>query len=222
MAEDQEQEPQTESAQPSLPAEGAARSGEAAQPEAAAARPRPGQAPAGPPVGEREPPKPEATALAAVLGDAWSGIPYESKFNFGDLEVSLQPGDVPEACSRCTSDPMLSFDYLMCLSGTDYESYFEVVYHLYSYRYHRRLTIKTRLDYERPSVDSVTSLWPGADWHEREAAEMLGIDYPGHPNLTPLLLDEDTEEKPLRKSHPLVPIYFDRPGVVEGPRDDTA
>jgi len=107
----------------------------------------------------------------------------------------------------------------MCLTGTDYETYIELVYHLYSYRDHRRLTLKTRLDQGSPSIPSVTSLWRGADWHEREAAEMLGIDFPGHPDLRPLLLDEGVDERPLRKSHPLVPVYEDRPGVVRKPSD---
>ena len=188
---------------------------------AAAARPRPGQ-PAGPPIGEREPPKPSAEALSTTLKEVWEGIPYDQKFNYGDLEVAIQPGDLLEACRRCKSDPRLSMDYLMCISGTDYESYFEVVYHLYSYRDHRRLMIRTKLDYEHPSVSSVTPLWKGADWHERETAEMLGIDFPGHPNLVPLLLEEGIDERPLRKSHPLVPIFADRPGVVTRPHDNGA
>ena len=194
-----------------------------AQPQrpAAAARPRPGQ-PAGPPIGEREPSKPATEALAATLKEVWEGIPYQQKFNYGDLEVTIQPGDLLQACLRCKADPRLSMDYLMCISGTDYETYFEVVYHLYSYRDHRRLMVRTKLDYENPSVSSVTSVWKGADWHEREAAEMLGIDFPGHPNLVPLLLEEGIDERPLRKSHPLVPIFADRPGVVTSPHDNGA
>jgi len=84
------------------------------------------------------------------------------------------------------------------------------------------MMIRTKLDYEHPSVSSVTPLWKGADWHERETAEMLGIDFPGHPNLVPLLLEEGVDERPLRKSHPLVPIFADRPGVVTRPHDNGA
>lgn len=184
-----------------------------------AARPRPGQQ-QGPPLGERDPAKPGVEELSAVLKDAWEGIAYEQKLNFGDLEVAIQPQDVLDACRRAKQHPRLSMDYLMCISGTDYETYFDVVYHLYSYRDHRRLMIRTKLDYENPMVSSVTSVWKGADWHEREAAEMLGISFSGHPDMRPLLLDDDVEDRPLRKSHPLVALYADRPGVVTRPNDN--
>ncbi|MBI2886409.1 MAG: NADH-quinone oxidoreductase subunit C [Chloroflexi bacterium] len=156
--------------------------------------------------------------MAADLAQAWEGIAFEQRFNFSDLEVTIAPQDVLEACRRCKGDSRLSFDWLMCLSGVDCETHFEVVYHLYSYRDHRRLTIRARLeDRDNPAVASVVSVWKGADWHEREAAEMFGIDFPGHPNLTPLLLEEGVEERPLLKSQPLVPIFADRPGVVQQP-----
>ena len=219
-------EPQEDSVTPSIPepAGTAVRQPTAnQQPEAgapaapAAPRSRPGQ-PAGPLPGEREPIKPEAQVLAADIEDLWAGIPHEARFNFGDLEVNITPEVLLAACQSAKADPRLSFDYLMSLTGTDYESYLQLVYHLYSYRDHRRLTLRVKLDAERPSAPSVTGIWRGADWHEREAAEMLGIDFPGHPNLVPLLLDEDVDERPLRKSHPLVPIYEDRPGIVRRPQ----
>ncbi len=186
--------------------------------ERPAAPARPAAAPPPTPIGERQPPRPEAAALAADIERAWSGIAYESKFNFGDLDIYLPADHLVEACTRCKNDSALAFDYFMSLAGVDYEKYLELVYHLYSYRYHRRLTIHVKLDdLEHPSVPSVTFLWPGADWHERETAEMFGIDFPGHPNLAPLLLEEGVDERPLRKSHPLVPIYADRPGVIRKP-----
>lgn len=169
------------------------------------------------PPGQRDAAKPSALALQAALKVAFDGVEYTAAINFGDLEVTLAPADVYEACRRCRDLPALAFDYLMLLTGTDFEQYFEVAYQLYSYRHHHRLTLRTKLeDYEHASVASVTPLWPGADWHERETHEMLGIDFPGHHNLRPLLLDDDVDEYPLRKSHQLVPIYADRPGIVTG------
>jgi NADH-quinone oxidoreductase subunit C len=83
----------------------------------------------------------------------------------------------------------------------------EVVYHLYSYTHKHNVTVKTRLPQEEARVPSVTSVWKGADWHEREAAEMFGIVFEGHPNLVPLLLPEDmTDHHPLRKDNPLAEI----------------
>lgn len=212
MAEEQTQ-PQPENPQP-----GEAPQAAGEQPSAEAT-PQPAARPAAPPPpGQRVAPKAAAESLAQALAAAWDGIQYQQRYNFGDLEVTIAPADALEACRRCKADPLLAFDFLMCLTGTDYESYFEVVYHLWSYKHRHQLTIKARIeDYERPSVPSVTLVWKGADWHEREAAEMLGIDFPGHPNLVPLLLEEGVDERPLRKSHPLVPIYEDRPGIVRPP-----
>jgi len=153
-----------------------------------------------------------------ALATALDGIAYTETVNFGDLEVTLAPYDVYEACRRCKVGASLAFDSLQMVTGTDFETWFEVVYHLYSYRHHHRLTLRTKLDdYEHAALPSVTPLWPAADWHERETAEMLGIDFPGHPHLVPLLLDDDTAERPLRKSHALVQPFADRPGIVMEP-----
>ncbi|MSQ10212.1 MAG: NADH-quinone oxidoreductase subunit C [Dehalococcoidia bacterium] len=170
------------------------------------------------PPGQRDAAKASAVALQAGLATAWEGIGYTEAINFGDLEVTLAPADVFEACRRAQTHPALACDYLMLLTGTDFETYFEVIYHLYSYGHRHRLTIKARIDdYEHPAVASVTPLWPAAAWHERETREMLGIDFPGNADLRPLLLDDDVDEYPLRKSHKLVEPYADRPGVVMGP-----
>ncbi len=186
-------------------------------------RPTPARAPAGPPPGERTPVKAAAQALAGGLAAAWDGIDYQPRFNFGDLEVTIAPEHVLIAAGRCAGDPALGFDYLMCISGVDHETSVELVYHLYSYVRRHQLTIKVPLaDYDHPAVDSVTAIWPAADWHEREAAEMLGIAFRGHPDLRPLLLDDDVDERPLRRSHPLVAVYADRPGIVERPDDHGA
>lgn len=192
--------------------------------QSAAETPAPAAAPAarpapGPPPGEREPHKPGTDDLVAHIEQAWADLPHEATFNFGDLEVFLDKDHLPDACRRAKSE---GFGYFMCLTGTDYESHIELVYHLYCYRNHRRLTLRTKLDADNPSIPSVTPIWKGADWHERETAEMLGMVFEGHPDPRKLLLDDDVDETPLRKSHPLVPVYEDRPGIVRRPSDSPA
>jgi len=99
-----------------------------------------------------------------------------------------------------------------------------VVYHLYSYTHKHNVTIKARLPQDDPRVPSVTSIWSGANWHEREAAEMFGIFFEGHPNLVPLLLPEDmTDHHPLRKDSPLAEIeewQAERAGLAAGERGE--
>ena len=128
----------------------------------------------------------------------------------GAMEVILtvDRGDLLRVMRAARDDPRLGFEYLRCLSGVDYmEQGLEVVYHLYSYAHKHSVTIKARLPQDDARLPSVTSVWKGADWHEREAAEMFGLFFEGHPNLVPLLLPEDmTDHHPLRKDNPLAEI----------------
>lgn len=95
------------------------------------------------------------------------------------------------------------FDHLSCISGVDYADRFEVVYHLWSYSKKKLFSLKVPLPKEDPTVDSVTAVWKAANWHEREAYDMFGIIFRGHPNLTRILLDEDFEGHPFRKDYKL-------------------
>jgi NADH:ubiquinone oxidoreductase subunit C len=125
-----------------------------------------------------------------------------------DVIIMIARDDVPRVLRTAKEDPRLDFKYLRCLSGVDQmEEGLEVVYHLYSFTHKHNVTIKTRVPQEDPRLASVTSIWKGADWHEREAAEMFGLVFEGHPNLVPLLLPEDmTDHHPLRKDNPLAEI----------------
>jgi NADH-quinone oxidoreductase subunit C len=132
------------------------------------------------------------------------------------LEIQL-PGSVFEAAGESIlvdkerllpvatylkETPGLDFDYLANVTSADYYDYFEVVYHLASLEHNHSLVIKTRL-YERdnPALDSVVSLWRGADLQEREIYDLMGIAFTGHPNLKRIFLWEGFEGHPLRKDY---------------------
>jgi NADH-quinone oxidoreductase subunit C len=96
----------------------------------------------------------------------------------------------------------LDFNYLADLTAVDYTDYFEVVYRLVSLTHNQSLVLKTRCyDREKPVVPSVTSLWRAADFPEREAYDLMGIIFEGHPNLKRLLLWEGFEGHPLRRDY---------------------
>ena len=106
----------------------------------------------------------------------------------------------------------LGFESLACLSGVDTKGKktldagssageFWIVYHLASVRTKDKIAIKTRLGRENPTVPSVAEVWGAANWHEREAYDMYGIRFEGHPNLTRILCPEDWEGWPLRKDY---------------------
>ncbi|MEM0130241.1 MAG: NADH-quinone oxidoreductase subunit C, partial [Thermoplasmatales archaeon] len=92
------------------------------------------------------------------------------------------------------------FDTLLMITGVDYRDHLEVVYHLLSSNSNERLIVKTKTDGE---VESVTSLWKGADWHERETWDLVGIKFKNHPNLKRILLAEGWVGHPLRKDYPM-------------------
>jgi len=98
--------------------------------------------------------------------------------------------------------PALDFDYLTNLTAVDYVDYFEVVYHLISLKHNRSLVLKTRChDRDKPVVPSVVNLWRSADFQEREAYDLMGIIFDGHPNLKRLLLWEGFVGHPLRRDY---------------------
>ncbi len=96
------------------------------------------------------------------------------------------------------------YDYLSAVTGVDYPDRFEVVYHLYSLKDKKGpLILKVSASKEEPKLSSVTPLWPGANFQEREVYDLMGIRFFGHPNLKRILLWEGYEGHPLRKDFPI-------------------
>ncbi len=125
----------------------------------------------------------------------------------GDIAVQLKREGVHSVCRFLHDDPEMDFDYIVHISSVDYmgqKERFEVVHEFYSIRKRQRIRLKTRVSEEDCSVDSVTDIWKGADFMEREVYDMMGIRFNNHPNLTRILLpDEYDEGYPLRKDFPM-------------------
>ena len=101
------------------------------------------------------------------------------------------------------------FNYLMNLCGTDYKDSIELIYHLLALESGVKLALKVKLDREKPEAASITPLHAGADWQEREAFDLLGVNFPGHPDLKRILLPCDWEGYPLRKDYSRKPDQYD-------------
>jgi len=126
----------------------------------------------------------------------------------------------------------VGFDFLMDLTASDYperEKRFDVVYHLFSSKTAHRLRVKTQVG-EHESVDTATTVWKGADWFEREAYDMFGINFKGHPNLRKILTHHHFKGHPLRKDYPadlqqhcgdVLPLHFDYDPNYKGAEDKT-
>ena len=95
----------------------------------------------------------------------------------------------------------LAFDYMSELHATDFVTHMEVYVHLFSYGKKQSVAVKVKMDRESPRVASIAPLWSGADWPEREAYDLLGVTFEGHPNLTRILMPEDWAGHPLRKDY---------------------
>lgn len=115
------------------------------------------------------------------------------------------------------SDPELGFDFLACISAVDYaaDNQFCCVYDLYSMTHKHWFAVKVYVDRNTAVIPSVMDLWPAADWHEREAYDMMGILFPGHTDLRRILLPEDWEGFPLRKDYVFPREYHGIPGTYE-------
>jgi NADH-quinone oxidoreductase subunit C len=125
----------------------------------------------------------------------------------GHAVLTLTPGRYAEIARFLRDDPDLGFDYFDFLAGVDYTPKgggFEVVVHLFSTGHRHNVRLKLQLPAEGPHCPTLREVWPGADWHEREANEMYGIVFDGHPHLVKLLLPEQFEGHPLRKDFALM------------------
>jgi NADH-quinone oxidoreductase subunit C len=125
--------------------------------------------------------------------------------------VKLNPRVVAEVGRFLKEDTDLQFNYLMCLSGVDYGAGkpLGVVYHLQSMTLLHQIVLKVELPRESPSVPSVALIWRTADWHEREAYDLFGIRFEGHPDLRRIFLPDDWEGHPLRKDYVVQEFYHD-------------
>lgn len=115
---------------------------------------------------------------------------------------------IQDICHQLRDAREYSFEWLMCLSGMDYgDGKLGVVYHLDSIEHSHKLTLKVIVSVENPSVQSVARIWRTADWHEREAYDMFGIVFDGHPDLRRILCPEDWDGWPLRKDYQVQEFY---------------
>jgi NADH-quinone oxidoreductase subunit C len=130
----------------------------------------------------------------------------------GELTVEVPPAQLPAVCRALRDEPEFSFKMLIDLCGVDYLEYaqgarsgprYAVVYHLLSLDHNRRIRLRARLDDDNPLVASVTDIWAGANWFERETFDLFGILFDGHPDLRRILTDYGFIGHPFRKDFPL-------------------
>jgi NADH-quinone oxidoreductase subunit C len=142
--------------------------------------------------------------LASIKDLLQTQFKFEAEWEEQMGRLTLPAEQILPVCEFLWKNPATYFDSLSCLTAIDQgpeAGKMEVIYTLYSIPNHLTLHLRVILDRSSPTISSVSSIWRTADWHEREAFDLLGIQFSGHPDLRRILLPEDWEGHPLRKDY---------------------
>jgi len=149
-------------------------------------------------------PEPLQSLLVPAALEAWDPQALlGGSLELGETLLWVAPGRIVQVCRELRDN--LGFERISGVSAIDrypMEPRFEVVYFLHSISRNLRLKLKVALPGENPAVESVTPVWAGANWYEREAFDLFGIRFEGHPNLKRILMPDDWEGHPLRRDFP--------------------
>jgi NADH-quinone oxidoreductase subunit C len=145
---------------------------------------------------------PDHPALKAIL--AWNPDALtDAKVDRGELTLSISKDLICAACERLRSAGYNFFEDMTAVDWYPSDPRFQLSYHLLSHAYKERIRLCAMVDEEDPSVESITSIWPGANYYEREVFDLFGIRFEGHPNLRRILMPDDWQGYPLRKDYPV-------------------
>ena len=148
---------------------------------------------------------PEENLTVRKLRERFPEAILSAKSFRNEITVVVTPSEIVRVCRHLKEDPDLRYDFLSDLTAVDRlreHPRFEVVYHLYSLQFKRRVRLRVQVE-EGEAVPSVTPVWGTADWHEREVYDMFGVGVEGHPDLRRILMPEAWEGHPLRKDYPV-------------------
>ena len=153
--------------------------------------------------------------LVALVG------PVEYSAGPVDAAVTVPADKWHQAAEALRREASLGFDFLRSLCGVDRPAIgkIEIVAHVFSYAHKHAIVVKTQVDRNAPSLATVSDVWPAADWHEREAFDMFGVEFAGHPDLRRILLPEDWEGFPLRKDYQPPASYHGIPNKRPDPSE---
>ena len=161
---------------------------------------------------------------AALAERGITGVVDQITIDRGEITFYVARERLLDLCRTLRDDEALRFELCSSVSGVDYGEdvvhRLHVVYHLLSMTFRRRIRLEVALDVDDAHVPSVVEVYPTADWHEREAYDMFGLIYDGHPALTRILMPDDWEGFPQRKDYPLGGIPVEYKGAEIPPPDE--
>jgi NADH-quinone oxidoreductase subunit C len=148
---------------------------------------------------EKLPDHPAAKAILAWNSDALT----DALFDRDELSLTVAPETIREACATVQAAGYNAFEDMTAIDWLPSEPRFQLSYHILSHKYKERIRLRAWIDSEDPAIESITSVWPGANYYEREVFDLFGIRFDGHPNLRRILMPEDWVGHPLRKDYPV-------------------
>jgi len=148
---------------------------------------------------ERLPNHPAVKALLAWNSDAF----VDAKFDRGELTLTVAAEQVRAAAATVQAAGYNFFEDVTAVDWFPATPRFQLSYHIVSHAHKERIRLRVLLDGESPAVDSITPVWPSANYYEREVFDLFGIRFEGHPNLRRIMLPDDWQGHPLRKDYPV-------------------
>lgn len=134
---------------------------------------------------------------------AADGVILDAKFDRGELTIEVARESIIPASEALRADGYAFLEDVTAVDWYPSEPRFQVVYHFLSFSQKRRIRLIVRLEGDEPSIDSITPMWPAANFYEREVFDLFGIHFGGHPNLRRIMMPEDWKGYPLRKDYPV-------------------
>jgi NADH-quinone oxidoreductase subunit C len=145
---------------------------------------------------------PEHPALKAIL--AWKPEALaDAKFDRNELTLTIGPSEIRGTVRTVQAAGYNFFEDMTAVDWFPSSPRFQLSYHILSYTYKERIRLRVLLEGDSPSVQSITAVWPSANFYEREVFDLFGIRFDGHPNLRRILMPDDWQGHPLRKDYPV-------------------
>jgi NADH-quinone oxidoreductase subunit C len=141
---------------------------------------------------------PENAAVKAL-----ADLATDAKYDRAELTITVARENIVAACRAIQQAGYNFFEDATAVDWYPSEPRFQVTYHILSFAMKQRVRLVVRLDSESASLDSITDVWPSANFYEREIFDLFGIHFGGHPNLTRIMMPEDWKGHPLRKDYPV-------------------
>ena len=145
---------------------------------------------------------PDHPAVKAL--EAWNPQAFtDARFDFGELTLTVAASEIRAACAAVQAAGYNFFEDMTAVDWFPASPRFQLSYHILSHAFKERIRLRAMVDEPDPAIDSITSVWAGANYYEREVFDLFGIRFAGHPDLRRIMMPDDWKGHPLRKDYPV-------------------